>query len=111
LPPEPRLQVNGPQDLAAMREAEDRVLTQYAWVDPDHGIIRIPIDRAIGLLAQEGLPYRSVPLQSAAAGNLSVPSESGLGRIMEPPGGPLADKLPPTPESQRAPLLAQGTKK
>lgn len=108
LPPEPRLQTNGPKDLAAMRAAEQRVLAQYAWVDPDHGIVRIPINRAIDLLARQGLPYRTAAPPSVAD-NVTVPSESGLGRIMEPPGGPLADRLPP--ESDTAPLLAQGKKK
>jgi len=31
-------------------------LHQYAWVDPDKGIVKIPIDRAMDLIAQRGLP-------------------------------------------------------
>jgi hypothetical protein len=55
---EPRLQVNGPAELRAMREAEDRELNTYGWIDRDAGIVRIPIDRAIDILAQKGLPAR-----------------------------------------------------
>lgn len=109
LPPEPCLQTNGPKDLASMRAAEAEVLDHYAWIDPDHGIIRIPIGRAIDLLARKGLPYRTA-VPPATAG-VTVPSESGLGPVMEPPGGPLADRLPHPPGSGRTPLLAQGDKK
>ncbi len=56
VPPEPRLQVNAPEDLRKMRAQEDEVLNSYGWVDKQKGIIRIPIDRAIDLLGQRGLP-------------------------------------------------------
>ncbi|HVN03056.1 MAG TPA: hypothetical protein VMT86_01495 [Bryobacteraceae bacterium] len=56
LPPEPRLQPNPPRDMRAMRAAEDQLLNQYAWVDPDKGIVRIPVARAMDLIAQRGLP-------------------------------------------------------
>lgn len=55
---EPRLQVNGPAELRAMREAEERALNGYGWVDREAGIVRIPIDRAMEILAQKGLPAR-----------------------------------------------------
>ncbi len=61
LPPEPRLQVNAPEDLKMLREHEESVLDSYGWVDKENGIVRIPIDRAIDILAQRGLP----PLPSA----------------------------------------------
>ena len=55
-PPEPRLQVVPAQDLRQMRAAEDVVLSSYAWVDKATGFVRIPIDRAIELLLERGLP-------------------------------------------------------
>jgi len=58
LPPEPRLLQNEPQDLEEVRAAEDKALNGYGWVDRQHGIVRIPVDRAIDLLAQRGLPSR-----------------------------------------------------
>jgi hypothetical protein len=33
-------------DLADMRAAEDKVLQNYAWVDRQKGIVRIPIEKA-----------------------------------------------------------------
>ena len=55
---EPRLQVGGATELRTMREAEERTLATYGWVDPQAGMVRIPIDRAMEILAQKGLPAR-----------------------------------------------------
>jgi hypothetical protein len=55
---EPRLQVHAARDLKEMRAAEDQVLQNYGWIDKKAGIARIPVDRAMKLLAQKGLPSR-----------------------------------------------------
>ena len=54
-PPTPRLQANPPAELRQMHEDEDAVLTTYGWVDPQHGVVRIPISRAMDLAAERGL--------------------------------------------------------
>jgi hypothetical protein len=59
LPPEPRLQTNPREDLREMRAAEDETLTSYGWVDRSNGIVRIPIDEAMKLVVQRGLPART----------------------------------------------------
>jgi hypothetical protein len=82
------LQTTPIPDLKAIRAAEEQVLTSYGWVDARRGVVRIPIARAMDLLVQRGLPVRAEAPQSA--GNVSVPTESGLGPKMQPPGGPLA---------------------
>jgi hypothetical protein len=56
--PAPRLQVQPAADLKALRAEEDRVLSSYGWIDRAAGAIRIPIDRAMDILAAEGLPAR-----------------------------------------------------
>jgi len=56
VPPEPRLQPAPLEDLLQLRNEEDAALQQYGWVDRQAGSVRIPIDRAIELLAQRGLP-------------------------------------------------------
>jgi hypothetical protein len=58
VPPEPRLQTNPRQDLADFRAREDQTLTSYGWVDRNGGVVRIPIDEAIRLTLQRGLPVR-----------------------------------------------------
>jgi len=57
-PPAPRLQVRPAQDLKQLRQAEDEKLNSYGWVDEKAGVARIPIDRAMELLVQKGVPVR-----------------------------------------------------
>jgi len=56
VPPEPRLQVEAPKDLASLQAAEQEVLTTYAWVSKEAGVARIPIDRAMQIVLERGLP-------------------------------------------------------
>jgi hypothetical protein len=58
LPPTPHLEVSSGQVLRELRAREDDILKQYHWVNKDLGVVGIPIDRAIELLAQRGLPAR-----------------------------------------------------
>jgi hypothetical protein len=57
-PPEPQLQTQPREDLAALRAREEQALTTYGVVDRNAGVYRIPIDRAIELTLQRGLPAR-----------------------------------------------------
>lgn len=55
--PNPRLQIdNGNQDLMNLHEREDLLLNYYSWVDRGKGTVRIPIERAMEIIAQHGLP-------------------------------------------------------
>lgn len=56
--PDPRLQVTPELDLARLRAAERAALASYAWVDRDSGRVRIPIERGMALVLEEGLPAR-----------------------------------------------------
>ncbi len=58
LPPEPRLQVLPQLDLRAILTNERSILDSYGWVDRQAGIVRMPIERAIELLTERGLPSR-----------------------------------------------------
>jgi hypothetical protein len=57
-PPAPRLQPDPRADLLAQRALEDALLETYGWVDKSRGIVRVPIERAIDVLAERGLPAR-----------------------------------------------------
>ena len=87
-PPAPQLEVTETLDLARERAAEDKLLTTYGWVDQKAGTVRIPVARAIEMLAQQGLSAR--PQTPEPASNATVPTTSGMGEIMQQPGGPLA---------------------
>jgi hypothetical protein len=55
LPPQPRLQAAPIDDLRQLREAEDRILTTYGWTNVKEGLVRIPIEQAMDLLAARGI--------------------------------------------------------
>jgi hypothetical protein len=57
-PPAPRLQVKPEDDLRKFQVREDSLVNAYGWVMKDAGIVRIPVDRAMELVAQRGLPAR-----------------------------------------------------
>ena len=52
----PRLQSDPAIDLAKLRTASMRELTTYGWIDRERGIVRIPIERAMTMLLERGLP-------------------------------------------------------
>lgn len=58
VPPAPRLQLDGQLELEEHRERMDEVLGEYAWIDRGHGVVRLPVDRAMELIAERGLPHR-----------------------------------------------------
>jgi len=55
-PAGPLLQADPHLDLAAHEAWEDRVLTEYAWIDPVGGVVQLPIARAMQLALEEGFP-------------------------------------------------------
>jgi len=61
--PDPRLETDERTQLNSIRIAEEQKLNSYGWVDEKAGTMHIPIERAMELLAQRGLPLRP---QSAA---------------------------------------------
>jgi hypothetical protein len=58
LPPEPRLQPNPTSDMVHFREIEDTLVNTYGWVDSQNGRVRIPVSRAMEMIAERGLPAR-----------------------------------------------------
>ncbi len=56
VPPQPRIEVAPYEQLQQLRVKEDHILNTYAYVDKQTGIVRVPIDRAIDMLATKGLP-------------------------------------------------------
>jgi len=54
--PPPRLEAQPAVDLQKFRTSENALLDSYGWVDRNAGIARIPIDRAMQLIVERGLP-------------------------------------------------------
>lgn len=59
--PAPRLQPDPVADMDKFRTQVEERLNSYGWVDQKAGIVHIPIERAIELTAQRGLPVRTAP--------------------------------------------------
>jgi hypothetical protein len=54
----PALSADQPSQLRALRAAEEAQLSTYSWEDQASGVARIPIERAMQILAQRGLNER-----------------------------------------------------
>jgi len=65
--PEPRLENDERNELTDFRLQEEGRLNSYGWVDQQAGIMHIPIDRAMQLIAQRGLPVASPPATANGA--------------------------------------------
>lgn len=65
--PQPRLETDERTQFNGYIEKQEQTLLTYGWVDKDSGVARIPIDRAMDLIAQRGLPFRQEGTSSAAA--------------------------------------------
>jgi len=61
IPPGPRLQAVAPRDMDELRKMDQEELTTYGWVDRAGGVARIPIERAIAIVAEKGLPKTAAP--------------------------------------------------
>ena len=75
--PAPQLEVNERTELNGERLREEDTLSTYGWVDQSAGNVRIPIDRAMVLLAQRGLPVRSGATTEAAVASKAQPEKKG----------------------------------
>ncbi len=57
-PPEPRLQTTPVPNRKLILEGESKWLSSYGWVEQKAGVVRIPVEQAMKLLAERGLPTR-----------------------------------------------------
>jgi hypothetical protein len=96
IPPEPRLSGVRVEDgkivspvyprieLRELKDDENAILNNYAWVDPNAGIVRIPIDQAIDIVSQNGkLPQKPSPGGMENDGYRTIPSVASGGRMLE----------------------------
>jgi len=57
-PPEPRLEMDPVAEFHKIRDQEEATLHGYGWVDEKAGIAHIPIERAMDMVLEKGLPAR-----------------------------------------------------
>lgn len=75
-PPEPRLQVAPPEDFRELKATQMARLNTYDWIDRDGGVVRIPIDRAMEIMVEQGYIYK--PGTPAPAGTPGPSAEDDL---------------------------------
>jgi hypothetical protein len=122
--PTPRLETDdGNQDLADLHVRESLLLDHYSWIDRGQGKVRIPVARAMELIAQHGLPV----IAGAEAGHAPTYGETTEGAAMDAaasadgngtvlPPAPLTNGFAPTGYEQelstmrKAPEVAESGK-
>jgi hypothetical protein len=78
-PTQPQLQVSPRRDLEMLRQNEERVLHATEWIDHDRKIARIPVDDAMALIVERGLPMWPAAVEQPAVGS-GTPRPAGTDR-------------------------------
>ena len=101
--PTPRLQTDdGYDEIYVMHQKEELLLENYTWVDEKQGTVRIPIERAMELIAQRGLPVA----QQAQGGTEKALAEAEMPAVH----APLTNGFAPTGYEQEAAAKEAGFK-
>jgi hypothetical protein len=77
--PKPVLEYSERTQFIQELENEDNTLESYGWVDQNAGIVRIPIEQAIDLVVQRGLPVIPESARAANAAKQGGTAKSGAG--------------------------------
>jgi hypothetical protein len=100
--PTPRLLLDdGDQDVADLHARENLLLNNYSWIDQKSGKVRIPIERAMEIVAQRGLPVRP-PVET---------EKPMTGDVTPTVTMPLTDGFAPTGYEQAEQAQAEALKK
>lgn len=76
-PAGPRLLTNEPLWLAEIKKTQQDALTTYGWVNKDAGTVRLPIERAKGLIVERGLPQTAASDAVPADGTTAPAADPG----------------------------------
>ena len=107
--PEPRLQTDDESDMARFLWQESQLLNAKPWQD-QNGVVHIPIDEAMRLVAQKGLPARPAsqappaPSGQTESGNVALNEIQKAGDAVSVPGAPVGYDTTPSPREKEMPL-------
>lgn len=79
-PPAPRLQTQPFKDVMQLKGDQRALLHSYGWLDKANGVVHIPIERAMSLTLERGLPARD----GGSNAPTMVVQDSSAGRTMAP---------------------------
>jgi hypothetical protein len=83
LPPEPRLQQFPRNEAYSFRVKEQERLHSYGYINKEAGVVHIPIEEAMKLTIERGLPSRTEDPTQPAATPGQMASDASSGRVME----------------------------
>jgi hypothetical protein len=89
--PQPRLERNERLEINDFRLREEQALNSYGWVDEKTGVLRIPIERAMQLVAQRGLPT-TPKAGTAPSAEVNVVNQAAERSDTSGPGAPVVKK-------------------
>ncbi len=81
-PPAPVLQQYPDREMTAFRATDEATLESYGWTDKEAGRVHIPIEEAIRLTLERGLPARSQDAAQVEAPGM-LATDSSAGRLLE----------------------------
>lgn len=79
-----------PETVQARREKDQARLNSYGWIDKESGVVRIPIEQAMAVVAESGLPV-GIPTATVTP---TPPAELAAGETTQAESTPTP---PPTP--------------
>lgn len=88
-PPLPRLQVRPTDELAAFREQQQEALETWEWSNPEHTLARVPVGRALDMVAEHGLP-EPPPAPAPAPGAVTPAAGAPAPGTAQPTAAPAA---------------------
>jgi hypothetical protein len=110
-----RLQRRPFDDMDTIRAEETDIMDKYGWVDPKARVVRIPIEDAMKLIVQRGLPTRATyePPALAAPGPVISAAASAAPTARPTPAAPRptrrpAPKTPVPPAATTVPAPEDG---
>ena len=103
----PPVEFDQPAQLRRLRRWEAQVLAEYAWQDGDQTVARIPVERAMAILAEQGFPFEDASLPGAApSGEVKPRTDPAAGE--ESPMNPSAAPADDPTEPQESPSQDAG---
>lgn len=79
--PKPNLQIDDDHaERLTLYAAQNQKLNSYGWVDRRHGVVRLPIDRAMDLIVLRGLPTRTNGVSGTDGSPLQLIQSIGGGK-------------------------------
>ena len=85
--PRPLLEDDERNELTNFRTQEDEQLNSYGWVDQKAGLAHIPIERAMQLVAQRGLPVRPADTKPPRFGKTAPAKQRRVKKTSRQRGG------------------------